>query len=86
MFGENDPETLTSLNNLALFYMDSGDYSRAIEMEEKVYKARADTLGAEDPETLVCLCNLAMMENAVNNHQKALEINKTVHWLFSDIV
>lgn len=37
MFGEEDPKTLTALNNLGLAYSDLGDYKKALELQEKCY-------------------------------------------------
>ena len=57
--GDEHPDTLISMGNLALSYSDLGRRQEAVELEEKVLEARKRTLGDEHPSTLVSMSNLA---------------------------
>ncbi|MBQ3489037.1 MAG: tetratricopeptide repeat protein, partial [Clostridia bacterium] len=49
ILGEEHPDTLTSLNNLATTYYQLGDLEKAAEMFEKVYALMCKILGEEHP-------------------------------------
>ena len=78
-FGENHPDTLSSLNNLALAYDSSGNYEKALELIEKSYAISCKLLGEEHPDTLISLNNLALAYNSLGNYEKALELNEKVY-------
>ena len=50
--GENHPDTLASLNNLANSYSVLGEYNKALELKNAVYNARKVILGETHPDTL----------------------------------
>jgi Tetratricopeptide repeat len=50
--GVEHPDTLTSMNNLAISYGNQGRLMEAVELHEKVLKVRKRTLGVEHPDTL----------------------------------
>ncbi|KAK0639519.1 hypothetical protein B0T16DRAFT_497593 [Cercophora newfieldiana] len=57
--GEEDPETLTSGNNLAAVYCDQGRYQEAEGLWSNVLAKQRKTLGEEHPDTLTSMHNLA---------------------------
>ncbi|MBK6018875.1 tetratricopeptide repeat protein, partial [Streptomyces sp. MBT53] len=59
LFGEDDPSTLTSRNNLAGAYEVSGDVARAILLYERTLEDCVRVLGEDHPDTLTSRSNLA---------------------------
>jgi serine/threonine protein kinase/lipopolysaccharide biosynthesis regulator YciM len=57
--GDDDPDTLATLGNLASAYMAAGRIDAAIGLYERVADARSKSSGADHPDTLVALSNLA---------------------------
>ena len=47
--GEEHPDTLTSLHNLAFIYRELGDHRKALELKEKLYELQNRTLGKKIP-------------------------------------
>jgi hypothetical protein len=58
-FGKEHPDTLTSMNNLALTYCHQGNLQDAADLET-VLDARRRTLGEEHSDTLTSMNNLAL--------------------------
>ena len=52
MLGEDHPETIISLNNLAICYSAVGDYEKALEYGEKAYSQSEKVLGEDHPDTI----------------------------------
>ncbi len=77
--GENDPLTLTCLNNLALTLDLCGDYRRALELNENLYAVRCRVLGEEHPDTLTTLSNLGMAYSRVGEQQRAKEVKEKAY-------
>ena len=59
ILGEEHPETLASMYNLANTLWAQGDLNRARELHEKVLEIRRRILGEEHPNTLASMNNLA---------------------------
>ena len=59
MLGPDDPETLTSQNNLASAYQDAGRTAEAIRLYELNLEVRERLLGPDHPSTLTSRGNLA---------------------------
>ena len=57
--GEEHPDTLTSMNNLASTLRNQGDLAGARKLEEAVLEARRRVQGEEHPDTLTSMNNLA---------------------------
>jgi serine/threonine protein kinase len=57
--GADHPDTLTTLNNLAMAFRDAGRLPEAITLLEQVRAAQEQKLGADHPDTLATLNNLA---------------------------
>ena len=81
VFGEEHPDTLISLSNLASIYGQLGDHQKALELKKKVYELSCKVPGEEHPNTLTFLSNLAYTYSHLGDHEKALELNKKVYEL-----
>jgi tetratricopeptide (TPR) repeat protein len=57
--GEYNPETLTSINNLALLYANKGELNEAEKLYEECLQKRKKVLGDDHPDTLDTMNNLA---------------------------
>jgi hypothetical protein len=60
LFGEEHPDTLVSMNNLASAYSDQGRWKEAEELALQVLEATKTVLGAEHLYTLSSMANLAL--------------------------
>ncbi len=78
MQGEEHPETLTSMNNLALTLGGQGDLAGARALQEKVLEVRRRVLGKEHPDTLISMANLAYTLLQMGEHLPALQLMQTV--------
>ena len=79
ILGENHPDTLIALHNLATFYSYLGDYSSALKMRRVAYYANKEILGENHPETLNALNNLACSYSDLGDYNKALELDMIVY-------
>ncbi|KAF5530615.1 kinesin light chain [Fusarium mexicanum] len=59
VLGEENPDTLASMGNLALIYSNQGRWKEAEELEVDVMEIRKRVLGEEHPHTLASMGNLA---------------------------
>jgi tetratricopeptide (TPR) repeat protein len=85
IFGEDHPDTLTSLASMAFYFLEKGKYDQAEPMLRQCLKKQRRILGEEHPETLGSLQNLALImgnkgrfdeEEALD--RQALEISRCV--------
>jgi tetratricopeptide (TPR) repeat protein len=60
VLGDEHPDTLTSINNLASTYSDQGQWKEAEELQVQVMKTRKRLLGDGHPDTLTSMNNLAL--------------------------
>jgi tetratricopeptide (TPR) repeat protein len=60
VLGDNDPDTLTSRNNLASAYYEVGRLAEAIPLYERAFADREQLLGDTHPNTLTSRNNLAL--------------------------
>jgi hypothetical protein len=65
VLGEEHPDTLLSMNNLALTYLNQEQWKEAEELQVRVMQTRRRVLGDEHPDTLTSIGNLA----STYNHQ-----------------
>jgi len=72
--GADDPETLSTLGNVALAQLRAGNYSQAIEMQRSLRDVEVAKFGANDPLTLTTLNNLATAYLQAGKPQQAIEI------------
>jgi tetratricopeptide (TPR) repeat protein len=60
VLGDEHPDTLTSMANLAVTYRDQGRWKEAEKLEVQVMETRKRVLGDEHPDTLSIMANLAL--------------------------
>jgi hypothetical protein len=81
--GEEHPDTLLSMHNLANRYSDAGRRQEALQLTETVVAARKRTLGEEHPDTLLSMQNLTAFEyanqNGVSQHTTRTSTTKRFH-------
>lgn len=85
-FGEEHPDTLTSLCNLALHQRDAGDYGEAMQLSRRVYELRRKVLGETHIDTLESLNNLALAYLDLGEYETAMEIFEKTHDHFSCVL
>ena len=76
VLGEEHPDTLTSLNNLALVLQDQGKYEQAEDMNRQALEGREKALGKEHPFTLTSLSNLASVLQDQGKYGQAEDMNR----------
>lgn len=86
ILGHEHPDTLTTMNNLALAYRDLGRIGEAATLQETVVEARSRILGVEHPLILSSIHSLAMtywdssqQSKAIDLFEHQLEICHKVH-------
>ncbi|KAH7119278.1 hypothetical protein EDB81DRAFT_667230, partial [Dactylonectria macrodidyma] len=60
VLGEEHPDTLSSMADLALTYWNQGRWKEAEELQVRVMETRKTILGEEHPDTLTSMANLAL--------------------------
>jgi tetratricopeptide (TPR) repeat protein len=74
--GWRNPDTLTSMGNLAETYSVLGENNKAKELQEKTLEVRRRVLGEEHPDTLTSMNNLASTYSALGENNKAKELEE----------
>ncbi|KAJ7716785.1 hypothetical protein B0H16DRAFT_1701222 [Mycena metata] len=69
LLGENHPDTLVAMGNLALIYSELGEFQKAKEL--LVLEKYTKLLGEDHPETLIAMGNLASIYSKLGEFQKA---------------
>jgi tetratricopeptide (TPR) repeat protein len=75
--GDEHPDTLAVMNNLAETLRAQGDLAGALEMHKSVLATRRRVLGEEHPDTLTSMNNLASTLYAQGDLAGALELQKS---------
>ena len=78
VLGQEHPNTLTAMNNLAQTLGAQGDHAAARKLEEQVLEARRRVLGQEHPDTLTAMNNLAQTLGAQGDHAAARKLQEQV--------
>ncbi|KAF4436977.1 hypothetical protein FACUT_6014 [Fusarium acutatum] len=78
VLGEEHPDTLTSMANLASTYRNQGRWKEAEELEVAVLETRKRALGEEHPSTLTTMANLASTYRNQGRWKEAEELEVTV--------
>ena len=85
MLGKEHPDTLASMNNLALVLKSQGRYNEAEAMHWRALELKEAVLGKEHPDTLMSMNNLAVVldsqgkyDEAEAMHRRAVELKETV--------
>jgi serine/threonine protein kinase len=74
--GPDHPETLTSLDNLAVAYFSAGRVAEALPLSEEALKLRRIQLGPDHPDTLESMNNLAEAYSAAGRSADALRLHE----------
>jgi serine/threonine protein kinase/Tfp pilus assembly protein PilF len=72
--GPDHPDTLTSMNNLALAYKDAGQLDKAVPLLEQALAKRREKLGPDHPHTFSTMNNLALAYKGAGQVDKALPL------------
>ncbi|CAE6476928.1 unnamed protein product [Rhizoctonia solani] len=78
ILGEEHPDTLCSMNNLASTYSDLGRYDEAEQLQVQVLDTRKRILGEEHPDTLCSMNNLASTYSHMGQYDKAEQLQVQV--------
>ncbi|KAH7061799.1 kinesin light chain [Paraphoma chrysanthemicola] len=78
VLGDEHPDTLISMNNLASTYSDQGRWKEAEELEVQVMETRKRVLGDEHPDTLTSIANLALTYSDQGRWKEAEELEVQV--------
>ena len=85
LLGKEHPDTLVTMNNLAVVLRRRGKYEEAEEMHRQALGPQETVLGKENPDTLTSMNNLALVlgdqgkyEEAEEMHRQALGLQETV--------
>jgi tetratricopeptide (TPR) repeat protein len=78
VLGEEHPDTLTSMANLASTYQNQGRWKEAEELDMQVMDTRKRVLGEEHPDTLTSMANLASTYRNQGRWKEAEELEVQV--------
>jgi hypothetical protein len=82
ILGEEHPNTLTSMSNLAVTLSDQGDLAGARKLQEQVLEIRRRILGEEHPSTSISAWNLFSTYTAMGDSVGARTVLKNdLIWL-----
>ena len=76
--GEDHPDTLRSMHNLANRYSEAGRPSEALQLTEEVLKLRKSKLGDDHPNTLRSMHGLAIRYSKAGRRTEALRLTEEV--------
>ncbi len=74
VLGDEHPDTLISLNNLALLFDNKGEFDRALPLYEECLAKRKRVLGDEHHDTHDSLDNLAGLFKSKGEYDRALPL------------
>ncbi len=74
LLGADDPDTLSSVGNLAEGYEHAGQLEKALPLHEEALRRRKARLGADHPDTLVSMNNLAGAYHAHGEPDRAVPL------------
>ncbi len=82
ILGDEHPDTLTSMSNLATTLSEQGDLAGAWEIEERVLETRRRVLGSEHPDTSISAWNLFYTFHDLSDSARARTVLETnLLWL-----
>jgi hypothetical protein len=74
VLGDEHPDTLRSMNNLAVTLTEQGDHARARVLQERVLDVRTRVLGEAHPATLKSMNNLAVLLLEAGDAENSLRL------------
>ena len=86
VLGQDHPDALTSMANLASTYRNQGRWKEAEELDVQVMETRERVLGAEHPSTLTSMNNLAFTLKSQSRSGKAISLMKKCFQLQKQIL
>ncbi len=81
--GQDDVQSMSVLNNLAISHARTGDQARARAILEDLYPRRARLLGAEHDDTLATMANLAILRVLSGDIDAALQMQRELADIFA---
>jgi tetratricopeptide (TPR) repeat protein len=84
--GKTHPETLTTMNNLALVLESQGKYTEAEAINRQTLKLKEEVLGKTHPETLTTMSNLATVLDSQGKYTEAEAINRQTLELTEEVL
>jgi len=71
--GEDHPDTLSTVHNMAFVFDKQGQYEKALEWYERVLAGREKALGVDHPDTVQTVHSMASVFDDQRQYEKALE-------------
>jgi tetratricopeptide (TPR) repeat protein len=81
VLGEEHPDTMTSMGNLATTYFEQRRYKEAEELDVKTLESRRRVLGEEHPDTLTSMSNLATTYREQRRYKEAEELDVLAQYI-----
>ena len=78
IFGTDNPDTLTTINNLALVLDSQGKYEEALKLYHEVLDKQKQILGTDHPDTLTTMNNIAFVLENQGKYEEALKLYQVV--------
>jgi hypothetical protein len=78
ILGEEQPDAITAMNNLAITLQQQGQLDKAAEMQRDVLEKRKRSLGEEHPDTITAMNNLAITLQQQGQLDKAAKMQKVI--------
>ncbi len=75
VLGDDNPDTLASLNNVAALFYCKGEYYRALPLYEECLAKMKMVLGDDHPDTFASLDNLALLFYCKGECDRALSLH-----------
>ncbi|KAK4652643.1 hypothetical protein QC762_0075260 [Podospora pseudocomata] len=76
VLGKEHPDTLTSMDNLAIVLDSQGKYEEAERMHRQALQLREKVLGKEHPDTLTSMDNLALVLHSQGKYEEAEQMHR----------
>jgi len=76
--GEDHPDTISSMGNLANHYAQAGRREEALKLSEEVVQLRKSKLGEDHPDTISSMGNLANHYAEAGRREEALKLSEEV--------
>ena len=86
LFGEKEPRTLGSMNNVAGLYVSMGRYEEALALYTKCISIMKVVLGEKHPDTLTSISNLTLLYSNRGRYDEALPLNETCLALMEEVL
>ena len=76
--GEDHPDTLSAMHNLAYTLSDLGRHNEALELKQEVLEKSRRILGKDHPETLLAMGNLSVSLSELGRHDETLTLQQEI--------